>query len=210
MPSDTGPIPEVTPRVTRGFGLLEAWLAKQRSRIANRLIPDHLRSGRILDIGCGSHPFFLAHTRFEEKFSLDQIAMQPEVAARHGIDHRTHDLSQDPRLPFDDGHFSAITLLAVVEHLQPESAVRVLSEMHRTLRPGGVAVVTTPAAWADRLLRFMARIGLVSADEIEEHAFAYSLPLIGACFGTAGFKMQKLKFGYFELWLNLWASAEKE
>jgi SAM-dependent methyltransferase len=210
MASDTGPLPEVTPRVTRGRGLLEGWLSRQRSRIANRLIPDPLRSGRILDIGCGSHPLFLASTRFEEKFALDQIAMPPQVAARHGIVHRTHDLGRDPRLPFEDGCFSAITLLAVVEHLPPDSAVRVLSEAHRTLRPGGAVVVTTPAAWADGLLHFMARVGLVSSDEIDEHAFAYSLPLLGACLGAAGFKMQKLRFGTFELRLNLWASAERE
>lgn len=210
MQSNTGSVPETTSRVTRGRGLLEGWLARQRSRIANGLIPDHLRSGRILDIGCGSHPFFLANTKFDQKFSIDQIAMQPTVAARHGITHHEHDLGRDPKLPFEDGFFSAITLLAVVEHLDPDNAAHVFSEIHRTLRPGGVAVVTTPASWGDGLLHFMARVGLVSADEIDEHAFAYSLPLLGACFGAAGFKMQKLKFGYFELWLNLWACAEKE
>jgi hypothetical protein len=47
---------------TRGRGLLEPWLAKMRAQRANRLIPAELRAGRILDIGCGSFPYFLSHT----------------------------------------------------------------------------------------------------------------------------------------------------
>jgi SAM-dependent methyltransferase len=201
---------ETNSNVTRGSGLLEAWLAKKRSVRANRLIPAQLRSGRILDIGCGSHPYFLANTEFREKYSIDQIAMPPEIAARHGIRHRTCNLNEDPRLPFDGCFFNAITLLAVVEHLNPDIAIQIFSEMHRMLCPGGVAVVTTPASWSDGLLHAMARIGLVSSEEIHEHAFAYSLPLLGACLGKAGFGIRKLKFGYFEGWLNLWASAEKD
>jgi len=53
----------------------------------------------------------------------------------------------------------------------------------------------------------MARYGLVSAEEIKEHMFTYTLPLLGWYFGKAGFSMDKLKFGYFELFLNLWATA---
>jgi hypothetical protein len=77
------------------------------------------------------------------------------------------------------------------------------------LKPGGLAVLTTPAAWSDGLLRLMAALGLVSAEEIHEHTFAYTLPLIGWHFGQAGFRMTKLKFGYFELMLNMWATAQK-
>jgi len=58
---------------TRGKGLLEPFLARMRAKTANGLIPDELRSGRILDIGCGSYPYFLSHTAFEEKHALDQL-----------------------------------------------------------------------------------------------------------------------------------------
>ena len=39
---------------TRGSGLLESFLAHMRARQANKQIPHQLRTGRILDIGCGS------------------------------------------------------------------------------------------------------------------------------------------------------------
>jgi len=54
-------------RVTRGNGLLEGCLARRRCARADALIPDELRAGRILDIGCGRYPLFLRTTAFREK-----------------------------------------------------------------------------------------------------------------------------------------------
>lgn len=191
-------------RITRGYGLFEPLLARQRARVANSLIPEDLRSGRILDIGCGSYPYFLSHTYFEEKFAIDQL-INPQSCSN--INWYSLDLNVDPHLPFEDEYFSAITMLAVIEHLSPTSLVSLFQEVHRVLRPEGMLILTTPAAWSDGLLRFMARIHLVSPEEIKEHIFVYTLPLLGWYFGKAGFGMEKVKFGYFEFHLNLWATA---
>jgi SAM-dependent methyltransferase len=194
---------------TRGKGLLEPTLARLRTQRANRLIPARLRSGRILDIGCGSFPYFLAHTAFQEKFAVDQLPMPNETASRNQIEFFTLNLNAEPHLPFEADYFEAVTLLAVVEHLDPDSMALLFREACRVLKPGGMVILTTPAAWSDGLLKFMARVGLVSAEEIQEHAFAYTLPLLGWHFGQAGFEMTKVKFGYFELMMNMWATAEK-
>src|SRR5512142_356395 len=194
---------------TRGKGLLEPWLARLRMQRANGLIPAKLRAGRILDIGCGSYPYFLAHTAFREKFAVDQLRMSPETAAQNQIEFFTLNLNESPRLPFGDDYFDAVTLLAVVEHLNPDSMALLFQEACRVLKHGGAVVLTTPAAWSDGLLKIMARAGLVSAEEIHEHAFAYTLPLLGWHFGQAGFQMSRLKFGYFEFMLNMWATATK-
>jgi len=196
-------------KYTRGKGLLEPTLAHLRTQRANQLIPPDLRAGRILDIGCGSFPYFLSHTSFEEKFAVDQLPMSKEAAAQNRIEFFTLDLNTEPRLPFDDNFFSAVSLLAVVEHLDPDSMAILFRESHRVLKPGGQVIMTTPAAWSDGLLKFMARLNLVSAEEIHEHAFAYTLPLIGWHFGQAGFEMKKVRFGYFEFMLNMWATATK-
>ena len=198
-----------TAAYTRGKGVLEPFLARLRMQRANGLIPAELRSGRILDIGCGSYPYFLAHTAFKEKFAVDQLRMPPETAAQNQIEFYTLNLNETPRLPFANEYFDAVTLLAVVEHLNPDSMAVLFQESCRVLKTGGMLILTTPAAWSDGLLKTMARMNLVSAEEIHEHAFAYTLPLLGWHFGQAGFKMSKVKFGYFEFMLNMWATAEK-
>jgi SAM-dependent methyltransferase len=186
--------------------LLEPLLARLRAQRANRLIPAPLREGRILDIGCGTYPYFLSHTYFREKFAIDQ---QSPHTHPPGLSWHTLDLNVTPTLPFESEFFSAVTLLAVVEHLDPGSLVAIFREVYRTLMPGGRVIITTPAAWSNRLLTWMARIRLVSPEEIQEHIYAYTLPLLGWYFGKAGFEMEKVRFGYFELYVNMWAVAEK-
>ena len=194
---------------TRGKGYLEPTLARLRTQRANRLIPADHRTGRILDIGCGSFPYFLAHTAFKEKFAVDQLPMAKETADRNQIEFFNLNLNEKPHLPFQEEYFDAVTLLAVVEHLNPDSLALLFRESRRVLKPRGMVILTTPAAWSDGLLKLMARLNLVSAEEIHEHAFAYTLPLLGWHFGQAGFEMTKLKFGYFEFMLNMWATATK-
>jgi len=196
----------VSERGTRGHGLLEPLLARLRAQRANRLIPGPLRSGRILDVGCGSSPYFLAHTFFAEKFAVDQLPAGPSHA---GIGWHQLDLNASPQLPFERGFFQIVTMLAVAEHLDPTALEKLFAECHRVLDAGGRLVVTTPAVEADRLLRWMARVGLVSREEIDEHKFAYTPALLGWYFGRAGFEMSKIRAGRFELGLNLWATAER-
>jgi SAM-dependent methyltransferase len=195
--------------MTRGKGLLEPMLADLRAQRANKLIPSTLRTGRILDIGCGSYPYFLAHTSFAEKFAIDQLPLPQQTASELKIESFTLDLEVEPHLPFENDYFESVTLLAVVEHLDPALMAKLFKEVYRTLKPGGMVVLTTPAAWSDGLLKFMASINLVSAEEIHEHAYAYTLPLLGWYFGQAGFEMTKTKFGYFEFMFNMWATAQK-
>src|SRR5574340_186476 len=200
---------EPSRQLTRGKGLLEPLLARLRTQRANRLIPADLRNGRILDIGCGSFPYFLAHTAFKEKFAVDQLPMPKETADRNRIEFFELNLNRQPSLPFEDEYFEVVSLLAVVEHLEPDSMAILFRECYRVLKPDGMVVLSTPAAWSDGLLHIMAHLNLVSAEEIHEHAYAYTLPLIGWHFGQAGFAMSRVRFGYFEFMLNMWGTARK-
>lgn len=193
-------------KYTRGKGYLESYLAKLRANKANQLIPNNLRQGRILDIGCGTYPYFLSHMYFKEKFAIDK-SLKPEGIS--GINWFPLDLNRTPSLPFSDGYFTTITLLAVIEHLDPNILVELLRECYRVLSPDGVLILTTPSAWSDNLLKLMASLSLVSKEEINEHVFSYTLPLIGWYFGKSGFGMTRIKFGYFEMMLNMWSVAQK-
>lgn len=200
-------------QVTRSYGLLEGILAKERCRLANRLIPTEKRSGQLLDIGCGSHPFFLTNTEFKEKFGLDKMVRPEQKVAlkeRHGISLVNYDVEQAREIPFESNSFDVVTMLAVFEHIEPELLPELLSEIHRVLKPGGMYLLTTPAVWTDGLLRVLARLRLVSPVEIEEHKDAYTHPRIGDLLARGGFDRTGMKFGYFEVFLNLWATATKK
>ena len=197
---------ELPERPTRGHGLLEPWLARLRARKANQLISGELRNGKVLDIGCGTSPYFLANTSFQERFGIDRVGETRtcgEVRLRH------LDLNNFDTLPFPDESFNVVTMLAVVEHLDPGRVAQLFRESGRLLIPGGMVIVTTPASWTDGLLHFLGRCQLVSQEEVAEHQYAYSLPVLGWYFGQAGFEMNKIRFGYFEAYMNMWATAVK-
>jgi hypothetical protein len=64
------------------------------AKIANRLIPQELRLGGILDIGCGTFPYFLARTEFEKKFAIDQLPIPSQIGHPDVIEQTVYSLSQ--------------------------------------------------------------------------------------------------------------------
>ncbi len=199
-----------TTRVTRGHGLLETFLARQRMRRADRLVSPAHRRGRILDIGCGTYPLFLSLARFGDRVGLDRIPEDVRARwAEHGVRLLDHDVEKDARLPYADGSFEVVTMLAVFEHLSDDTLVRVLREVYRVLKPGGQYIMTTPARWTFYLLNAMARVGLLSRDEIDEHHKTYGHREIGEILGKAGFPSDCIRLGHFEAGLNNWGVATK-
>jgi len=196
---------------TRGHGALEAYLARKRAQKANQLIPEQQRRGRLLDVGCGSYPYFLTTTRFAEKWGIDQV-FHAESTLRLDSGRVAlipFDLQRDASLPFAADFFSVVTMLAVFEHIEPARLKFLLGEVHRVLQAGGTFVMTTPSSWTDWLLKLMARVGLVSRAEIEEHKDTYTPGEIRTAIEGAGFDPGKVTSGSFEIGANLWATATK-
>lgn len=199
------------PQITRGYGLLERFLAKQRGKIANKLIHPSLRKERILDVGSGSFPFFLLTTDFAEKYGLDQTVQPDDIErfSKQGIILSNYNIENNQALPFDSDYFSAVAMLAVFEHIEPDQLVRIHREIYRVLKTGGMYVMTTPAFWTARLLRFLAKLRLISGIEIREHKASYSPSMISSILQEANFQKNKIRFGYFELFMNTWVTATK-
>lgn len=198
--------------VTRGHGLLEKYLAKKRACMANRLIPLHLREGRILDIGCGTFPYFLINTAFAEKCGLDKMAQtEPhrQIQDKRDIRLIDFDLEKTTELPFNGQYFDVVTMLAVIEHIQPSRLPILITEIWRVLRPGGMYAITTPAPWTDMILKIMAHTRLVSPEEIRDHKVAYDRKAIGSILAKNGFAVGSICSGYFEGYMNIWAMARK-
>ncbi len=195
--------------VTRGHGLLEGFLARWRCYQANKLILPELRTGRILDIGCGSYPLTLVKTRFREKFGLDREVREPQIEEFRalGIELRRHDFELEQRLPFDDESLDVVTILAVVEHLDRPVLRGLCQEAQRVLRPGGQFIATTPASWTGPILTALARLGLLSKEEIEEHRDLLSRPELESILRESSFST--VQSGLFEMGLNSWFRATR-
>jgi SAM-dependent methyltransferase len=201
-------------RPTRGHGRLEGFIAKLRMAKALKAVRPDLRGGEVLDIGCGSYPLFLIASPFARKVGVDQVAPAwaaadkppPELA---GLEILQVSLAGRISLPFADGSFGCVTSLACMEHLEPACLPSLASEIRRVLRPAGQVILTMPDAKADGVLRVMARLGLVSKEEIEEHKSLFRHRDIRELLRHAGFAEEKIRVRGFQFGLNIVAVAEK-
>jgi len=160
---------------------------------------------------CGTSVNFLLNVDFTEKYGLDKVVetATEERAKQQGIILISHDIENEEKLPFGDNFFDVVSMLAVFEHIEPGKLVKIHKQIYRILKPGGMYIMTTPAFWTDRLLRFFAKLSLISDIEIREHKDSYNHSMISSVLQKALFQKDKLRFGYFELFMNIWVTAAK-
>jgi len=95
--------------------------------------------GRILDLMSS----WVSHLPDEIAFAhVEGHGMNGEELARNArLDHFfVQNLNLDPKLPLDDQSFDAVLMTVSVQYLQyPEG---VFSEIHRVLKPGGIAMIS--------------------------------------------------------------------
>lgn len=106
-------------------------------RGVSRLYAELRLTGSVLDLMSS----WISH--FEEPpAELVALGMNDVELARNEVASSSvvHDLNSDPRLPFPDDRFDAVTCCVSVDYLV--RPLEVFDEMHRVLRPGGLAVIT--------------------------------------------------------------------
>ena len=126
---------------TRLVDHLDSTAIAQISALYQRLIPPR---SRILDLMSSWHSHLPATLRPDHVVGLGMNAA--ELAQNPVLNERVvHDLNTDPRLPFDDVSFDAVTCTVSVEYLTQPFAV--FRELARVLTPGGIAVMTFSNRW---------------------------------------------------------------
>ncbi len=194
---------------TRGYGVLESFLARRRALIADSAINPNLRSGKILDVGCGSFPFFLHNTIFAEKFGID-TNVENFLDKEKKITVFKHNFINNDELPFDSNIFDVVTMLAVWEHIPEKALGKLVSEIYRVLKPNtGVLVLTSPAPVAAPILCCLSMVGLVSRIEICEHQPLSGAKKIKTMLRNAGFNKNNLSHRYFQFFVNQIVIAKK-
>ncbi|MEO8631504.1 MAG: methyltransferase domain-containing protein, partial [Betaproteobacteria bacterium] len=95
-------------------------------------------TGRLLDLGCGSAPLYVAYKRF-----VEQVTCVDRAGSAHGRDFLDVEADLSEPLPFDDAAFDTLILSDVLEHIpRPEPLWK---EMHRVLAPGGKLLMNVPS-----------------------------------------------------------------
>jgi SAM-dependent methyltransferase len=108
-------------------------------------------SRRVLDLGCGTGDF--GRFRPSDEYEIHGVDLDVgaiEIASAHEIA-QVHDASAQ-RLPYSDGFFDGVLAKDILEHLLEPS--RVVREIRRVMKPGGVVVASVVVAkprrvWAD-------------------------------------------------------------
>lgn len=117
----------------------------RRNRVLE-LLPERL--GRVLDVGCG--PGVMVEVVLERGGIFDGLDISPEM-----VREATEKFGDLPDVRFGVGNIESIDAaensydqlicMAVIEYLNtPDQA---LAEMHRVLKPGGIAIITMPKRW---------------------------------------------------------------
>jgi SAM-dependent methyltransferase len=126
---------------------LEAgWLCAaslEQALSAQSLATSHFK--RVLDFGCGSGRVIrhFAHLFEGREFYGSDVDASVIAWDRANIPGAWfHRNDAEPPLAFDDEYFDYLWSISVFSHLPEQMAINWIGELHRILRPGGIAIVT--------------------------------------------------------------------
>lgn len=114
----------------------------------------------ILDIGCGFGEFALAYADEPIDMGIDTSARDLYVASKTGK-YKNLTLADARDLPFSDNSYASVFSISTLEHI--ENSDKVLKELYRVLKPGGILFLTIETDEVDKATfyrPFLKKIGL--------------------------------------------------
>jgi ubiquinone/menaquinone biosynthesis C-methylase UbiE len=167
----------------------------------------HVQKGAVvLDIGSGVDAKFLFQVSNKIKKGI-------------GLDYRTKKFQNrkievkrfvvKDKLPFKNGMFDHVIMLAMIEHLKhPEKVMR---ECFRVLKKGGSIIITCPSPVADTILEALLKLRLrflfSDVEEASKHETCFTAEQLSLLAKQTGFR--KIHVEQFEFGLNTLLVAYK-
>lgn len=148
------------------------------------------RDGLVIEAGCGNGN--TARTIRAAGFNIEGVDFAPEViAANRAIDpdgrYRVGDVRQ---LDYSSNSLAGYISLGVIEHFNDTQRRQILLEAARTLRPGGVALVTVPHYNLLRRLRFGLARGAPVPDDLPFYQYFFSREELVGELGAVGLRVE--------------------
>jgi ubiquinone/menaquinone biosynthesis C-methylase UbiE len=167
----------------------------------------HIRNNTtVLDIGSGldARMLFEVSSRIQKGIGLDY---RTKKFNNRKIEVRKFVVKD--KLPFKDGSFDHVVMLAMIEHLKHPQ--KVMQECHRVLTKGGSVIITCPSPEADAILEMLLKLRMPflfsDVEEASKHETCFSAPQLEALARKTGFR--KTHIERFELGLNTLLVAYK-
>jgi len=170
--------------------LVDVWLQNWRIHKAKKWVP---LNAKLLDIGCHQGELFdKLKGKIGESVGIDPLAKAKQTAQYKIIQHVFSE-----QLPFAAASFDAITMLAVIEHIQ--NIEQLIKECKRVLTPSGKVIITVPAPTVDYIVEWLVRLRLADGMSLEEH-HKFDPTCLPALFKEQGFDLEH--WSRFQLRLN--------
>lgn len=127
------------------YKVADTWDAVTREALAILDLPTE--QANLLDYGCGDgkyFPYFVNQGfRSENIFGLEVSQSRIDRCQAIGWSNVSL-LTPDVPLPFDDEKFDLINFMEVIEHIPQKEGERVVSELRRVIKQGGILLISTP------------------------------------------------------------------
>jgi len=176
--------------------ILEQILRQIRFFIVKPLVK---KNSIVLDLGCGYDGEFLKKisSKIIEGVGYDLSVKKVKVAKNINLFSK----KIDEKLTLPKNYFDLVISLAVFEHLGKTQDV--LNNSYKSLKRGGLLIITTPSPKAKAILELLAfRLRLISQREISDHKHYYNKNEITKMLVVAGFKKDKINISRFLLGFN--------
>jgi len=183
------------------YSILDNVIFSRRKRQVVKKLPD--KPSVVADFGSGYDCRLLLQI-LEERAEVSAIAVDtefhPNLGQVEGLQLVTGNLNQ-PIASLPDASIDVALSLAVLEHLDAPDVFA--KEVYRTLRPGGVLLLTTPGPTSKPLLEFLAyKLGVIDEYEIRDHKHYFSSQDLEDTFSAAGFTPEKIEAKTFIFGMN--------
>ncbi len=157
--------------------------------------------GRVLDVGCGAGSVAKAVKRARPDLvvcgcDISQAALAAARADTAGVE---FDQAGAEHLPYRDGEFDFVWIFDVLEHV--DSPQRVLAEVARVLRPGGVFHIVLPLEGQPHTLYSMIGCGTRWTAKVRHggHIQIFSAERFQAMADGSGLPVQRARWSYHVL-----------